>query len=66
MTHLLAAQAALVRLHDVLASEAVLRRVARALNDKDAIDEAARWLDKTARDESRAALKRLRSLPHSV
>ncbi|KXU95033.1 CHAD domain-containing protein [Caballeronia megalochromosomata] len=66
MTHLLAAQSALVRLHDVLASEAVLRRVAPALNDKDAVDEAVRWLNKTARAESRAALKRLRALPHPV
>ncbi|WP_321791564.1 CHAD domain-containing protein [Caballeronia sp. J97] len=64
--HLLAAQAALVRLHDVLASETVLRRVAPVLNDKNAVDEAVRWLNKAARDESRAAAKRLRSLPHLV
>lgn len=66
MAHLLAAQAALVRLHDVLASEAVVRRVAPSLNDKDALDEAVRWLNKAARDESRAALKRLRALPDLV
>jgi hypothetical protein len=66
MTQLLAAQAVLVRLHDVPAGEAALRRVAPALQDKDAVDEAVRWLDKTARDESRAALRRLRSLPRSA
>ncbi|SAK59680.1 CHAD domain protein [Caballeronia temeraria] len=66
MAHLVAAQSALVRLHDVFASEAVLRRVAAGLNDKTAVDEAVRWLNKAARDEARVAAKRLRSLPHPV
>ncbi|WP_232477739.1 CHAD domain-containing protein [Caballeronia calidae] len=66
MPQLLAAQAALVRFHDVLASAAVVRRVAPALNDKQAIDEAVRWLNRAARNESRAALERLRALPHCL
>jgi hypothetical protein len=64
--HLVAAEAALAQLHDVLASEAVLRRVAPGLNAKSAVDEAVRWLNKAARDEARAAVKRIRSLPHLV
>ena len=62
MAHLSAAQAALGRLNDVLASEAAVRRLAPSLDDKQAIDEAVRWLDKERRGESRAALKRLRLL----
>lgn len=64
IAHLSAAQAALGKLNDVLASEAAVRRVAPVLDDKQAIDEAVRWLDKEKRDESRAAVKRLRSLTH--
>ncbi|WP_232519195.1 CHAD domain-containing protein [Caballeronia insecticola] len=62
MTHPGDAQAALGKLNDVLASEAAVRRVAPALGDKHALDEAVRWLDKQKRGASRAALKRLRSL----
>ncbi|SAK48223.1 CHAD domain protein [Caballeronia hypogeia] len=66
IAHLCAAQAVLGRLGDVLASEAALRRVAPALDDKHAIDEAVRWLNKEKRDESREALRHLRSLPHAI
>ncbi|SAL63653.1 CHAD domain protein [Caballeronia peredens] len=62
MAHPGDAQAALGKLNDVLASEAAVRRVAPTLGDKHAIDEAVRWIDKQKRGESRAALKRLRSL----
>ncbi|KMY85177.1 Adenylate cyclase [Candidatus Paraburkholderia calva] len=64
MMHLAEAQNALDRLNDVLTSEAVLRRVAPSLADKHAVDQAVRWLDRERRDESRAALKRLRAIPH--
>ena len=66
MAHLSAAQAALGKLNDVLASEAAVRRVAPVLDDKQALDEAVRWLDKAKRGESRAAVKCLRSLTHHV
>jgi CHAD domain-containing protein len=64
IAHLSAAQEALGKLNDVLASEAAVRRVAPVLDDKQALDEAVRWLDKEKRGESRAAVKRLRSLTH--
>jgi CHAD domain-containing protein len=62
--HLASAQATLAGLNDVIASEAVLRRVGPALGDKHAIDQAVRWLDKVRRDQSRVALKRLRAVHH--
>jgi CHAD domain-containing protein len=64
--HLLDAQTALGRLGDVLASEAVVRRVASSLADKHAVEQAVRWLDKERRGQSRAAMKRLRAIPHRV
>jgi CHAD domain-containing protein len=66
ITHLAEAQAALARLHDVLASEALVLRVADSLDDKHAVDQAVRWLGRERRGESRAALKRLRAIAHRV
>jgi CHAD domain-containing protein len=62
--HLKDAQDALGRLNDVLASEAVVRRVAPTLADKHAVEEAVRWLGKERRGQSREATKRLRAIPH--
>jgi CHAD domain-containing protein len=64
--HLADAQAALGQLGDVLASEAVVRRFGSSLDDKHAVDQAVRWLGKERRGQSRAALKRLRALPHGL
>jgi CHAD domain-containing protein len=64
--HLADAQAALGRLGDLLASEALVRRVALTLDDKHAVDLAVQWLDRERRGESRAALKRLRAIPHHI
>jgi CHAD domain-containing protein len=62
--HLAEAQAALGHLGDVLASEAVVRRVATSLDDKHAVDQAVRWLDKERRGQSRVAMKRLRAMTY--
>jgi CHAD domain-containing protein len=64
--HLAQAQAALGQLGDVLASVDVVRRVAPSLDDKHAVDQAVRWLDKERRGQSRAAIKRLRAMPHGL
>ena len=62
MEHLSAAQAALGKLDDVIASEAVVRRVAACSADKDAVNEAVRWLNKEKKGESQAAVKMLRAM----
>ncbi|WP_235007678.1 CHAD domain-containing protein [Caballeronia humi] len=62
MENLCAAQAALGQLDSVIASEAVVRRVAARSTDKDAVQEAVRWLNKEKKVESQAAVKILRAL----
>jgi CHAD domain-containing protein len=66
ITNLAEAQAALARLHDVLASEALVMRVAESLDDPQAVDQAVRWLGRERRGESRAAMKRLRAISHRI
>ncbi|WP_244195525.1 CHAD domain-containing protein [Caballeronia arationis] len=61
MERLLAARATLGKLDDVVASEAVVRRMAARAADKHAVDEAVRWLHKERKDEVRAAFKMLRN-----